>query len=316
MASATAATEMSGATTYVNGDANTAVSQSSESRTATPDEAEKGRAVEVPDFLSEDYDPKEMQEVVREAILLAGGAVTVLLQIANPGVGRGVNEHSNFAYRPIDRLRTTMTYVYSMAFGTAEEKKTVIEMVHRAHSTVKGEGYSADDVDLQLWVAATLYASGLDIYEKIFGKLDEEKADLVYQQYAVLSATLRVPPEMWPKDRKAFWEYWDSKINSFPITPHAIKVSQDILWNKKVPLWVRVNMPALRIITAEWLPPYMRDAYGLKNSKSQKMIYKMLMGVTKTVYPRLPMALRQYPKNYYLKDMRRRMNQVQKSKKL
>jgi hypothetical protein len=103
-----------------------------------------------------DYEPKEIQVIVREAILLAGGAAAILLQVANPGVGQGVNEHSNFAYRPLDRLRTTMTYVYTIACGSASEKAAVIDMVHRAHSTVRGRGYSADDPDLQLWVAATV----------------------------------------------------------------------------------------------------------------------------------------------------------------
>lgn len=89
----------------------------------------------------------------------------------------GVNNHSNFAYRPIDRLRTTMSYVYTMAFGTPAEKRTIIGMVHRAHAPVEGVSdadakvgavqYNANDPELQLWVAATLYAAGVDIYEKV-----------------------------------------------------------------------------------------------------------------------------------------------------
>lgn len=105
-------------------------------------------------------EPEHIRLIVREAILLAGGAVAILLQVAEPGVGKGVDNHSNFDYRPMDRLRTTMTYVYCMAFGSREEKKTVTEMVHHAHASVRGDGYSADDPELQLWVAATLYAVG------------------------------------------------------------------------------------------------------------------------------------------------------------
>lgn len=112
-----------------------------------------------------------MQKIVAEGILLAGGGVAILLQVANPGVGAGVNNHSNFAYRPIDRLRTTMSYVYTMAFGTPAEKRTIIGMVHRAHAPVEGKSegveYNANDPELQLWVAATLYAAGVDIYEKV-----------------------------------------------------------------------------------------------------------------------------------------------------
>ncbi|KFY47495.1 hypothetical protein V495_01933 [Pseudogymnoascus sp. VKM F-4514 (FW-929)] len=286
-----------------------------ESRTVTPENNEKqslasGKAPNRPDPLSPSFQPKEMQKVVQEAILLAGGAVAILLQVANPGVGQGVNEHSNFAYRPVDRLRTTMTYVYCMAFGTVDEKKTIIDMVHRAHAPVQGATYSADDVHLQLWVAATLYAVGLDITEKIFGKFDDAKANEIYQEYAVLATTLRVPPEMWPVDRQAFWEYWDRMIASFEISAHAVNVGKDLLWNKELPLWAKINMPALRLMTAEWLPPKMRDAYGLKTSKSRQRAYRVLLGVTKSVYPQLPMFIRTYPMKYYMKDMRRRMRNM------
>ena len=64
-----------------------------------------------------------------------------------------------------------MSYVYTMAFGTPAEKRTIIGMVHRAHAPVEGVSdgvmYNANDPALQLWVAATLYAAGVDIYEKV-----------------------------------------------------------------------------------------------------------------------------------------------------
>lgn len=40
-----------------------------------------------------------------------------------PGVAKGVDEHSNFARRPLKRLATTMTFDYCMTFGTREEKR-------------------------------------------------------------------------------------------------------------------------------------------------------------------------------------------------
>ena len=89
-------------------------------------------------------------KIVQEAIILAGGAVAILLQVAEPGVGKGVDNHSNFAYRPIDRLRTTMTYIYCMVYGTEEEKESIINLVHKAHAAVQGPDYSADDPKLQV----------------------------------------------------------------------------------------------------------------------------------------------------------------------
>ncbi|KAL2384001.1 hypothetical protein RJZ90_002243 [Blastomyces dermatitidis] len=257
-----------------------------------------------------EYEPKEIQKITKEGILLAGGAVAILLQVANPGVGQGVNEHSNFAYRVADRLRTTMTYIYTIAFGTPNEKKAIVDMVHRAHASVNGPNYDANDPDLQLWVAATLYAAGVGIYEKIFGSLDAETSEKVYAEYSVLATALRVPAGKWPADRRSFWAYWDDKIETMEVTSHAISVSEDLLWPKKAPIWIKANMPAVRVLTAEWLPPRFREAYGLKTSKSRRRVYRALMGITKGIYPHLPMFIRTAPRNYYMKDMRKRMQGV------
>jgi uncharacterized protein (DUF2236 family) len=52
-----------------------------------------------------------LTDVAREGVLLAGGARAILLQLANPAVGRGVARHSDFASNPLQRLRNTLSYV-------------------------------------------------------------------------------------------------------------------------------------------------------------------------------------------------------------
>ncbi|KAL3469750.1 hypothetical protein BJX99DRAFT_240695 [Aspergillus californicus] len=200
-----------------------------------------------------------------------------------------------------------MTYVYSMLFASPKEKKKIIELVHRAHSSVKGDDYTADDPGAQLWVAATLYAVAIDLYEQIFGVMNDEQAEGVYREYVVLGASLRVPPEMWPKNREAFWIYWDEQLASFEICNEAKTVAHNLLYNPKLPFYFKALMPTLRLFTAELLPPKLRDAYGLKTSKGRKMLYKSTMGLTKATYPFMPRAIRTYPVKHYMKDMRKRM---------
>lgn len=260
------------------------------------------------DTLDPSFEPTEMRQISSEGILIGAGAVAILLQMCHPGVAAGVNRHSNFAYRVQDRLRTTMTFVYAMAFGTPEEKKTIINMVHHAHTPVKGPGYAADDSDAQLWVAATLYATATDVYQKVFGRLSEEVNDRVYEQYAVLATSLRVSPEMWPKNRKAFWEYWDHCLDTFPVTQDAVAVKNDLLYNAQIPWWAKVNMPALRIVTIEWMPEKLREPFGFKkHSKSRRAWYHVINAAVQTTYPHIPRKLRTFPVDYYLKDMRKRM---------
>jgi uncharacterized protein (DUF2236 family) len=263
------------------------------------------------EFLSPDFNPAAMKKIASEAILLSGGAYAVLLQMAYGGVAKGVDLHSNFAYRPLDRLRTTMTYVYCMIYGTPEEKKTIIEWVHSAHSVVKGPDYTADDPDLQLWVAATLYGAATEIYAKFFDTPDEATQDRIYREYSVLATSLRVPPNMWPENRAAFWKYWNHMLETLEINENAKNVCNDLCYNKHGPLWVRANLPFIRVFTAEWLTPRLRQEYGLTRSPNA---YKFLMLSAKSVYPALPKFIRTYPVKYYLKDMRKRMKKHQGTK--
>lgn len=262
---------------------------------------------DIPNLLDK---PARIHSVVQEAILLAGGAAAILLQVAEPGVAHGVDNHSNFAYRPLDRLRTTMTYVYCVTFGNRDERKAIIQMVHNAHASVKGDGYTADDPKLQLWVAATLYAVGIELYQEMFGTLDDGTAEVIYQEYSILALSLRVTPEMWPTDRKAFWEYWDGQIATMEVTEHAKSVANDLLRNKKAPFQIRIALPLLRLITSEMLPEVIRQAYGLKSNKIRRGTYRLVIGITKAIYPCLPKAIRTYPMTFYMKDMRRRLRQI------
>jgi len=197
-----------------------------------------------------------------------------------------------------------MTYVYCMIYGTPEEKKTIIEWVHNAHSVVKGPDYTADDPDLQLWVASTLYQGAIEIYQTIYGKLDNAFLDRAYREYSIIATSLRVPPHMWPRDRAAFNVYWTHMLDTLEINQNAKNVCNDVCYNKHAPIWIRANLPIVRVLTAEWLTPRLRQEFGLR--RSPKM-YKLLLHTTRAVYPALPKFVRQFPVRYYLHDMRKRM---------
>ncbi|KAJ5087918.1 hypothetical protein N7456_011534 [Penicillium angulare] len=292
--------------------------KSSSPRSDTPEPWESASENEkislnlVPDdeLLDSLHNSAEVQHVVREGILLATGAAAILLQVAMPGVGKGVDNHSSFAYRPLHRLRTTLTFVYCMAFGTRAEKKAVITMVNRAHSEVKGPGYSADDPELQRWVAATLYASGVWMYEEVYGKMDPKKSDNIYQEFSVLAVSLRVPRDMWPKDRKAFWKYWDASVAKLEITPHAQNIANDLLHNKSMIFPLRMALPFIRVLTAQMLPERVREGYGLKNSRTRRGFYKSVILGLRATYPVTPRFIRTIPMKVYMADMRRRLRNM------
>lgn len=265
------------------------------------------------------FKPKYISLIVQEGIIIGAGAAAILLQLAEAGVGQGVNQHSNFTYRVTDRLRTTMTFVYCMVYGTPEERRTITDMVTRVHNQVngtleegrdKGKKYSALDPDLQLWVAATLYATAIQTYQRIFGVIDDEiLQENIYREYAILATTLQVPPDMWPPTREAFWQYWDSKIETLEVTQHAKEAGSDLLSLRHAPFYLRMFLPNVRIVTAELLPERIRQEFGLT---LHPRTYKVVEFMTKAMYRPLPLKLRSYPAKMYMKDMRTRLAQHRK----
>ena len=126
--------------------------------------------------------PVTLADFIGEHMLLLGAGSTVMYQLAMKGVGLGVAEHSTTLARPVDRLRTTLTYVYVMVLGSAEEKAQIARLVNRMHAGVRSPGrYSAYDTDLQLWVAATLAHNGEWFYERVLGPLDAASREQIYR---------------------------------------------------------------------------------------------------------------------------------------
>ena len=238
-----------------------------------------------------------MRDISAEGALLAGGGAAILLQVADPAVAAGVAKHSDFVTRPLLRLRTTLTYVYAVVFGSERQVVAVRAMVDRAHEPVAG----AFDPELQLWVAATLYQVGGVLDERIWGPLDPASAERVYRENAVLGTALQMPERLWPADLEAFREYWDDRVAHLEVTADARRIAMDLLDPTSLPWWLRPGMPLVRLLTAGLLPAQIRSEYGLPWSRLRARRFELTLRILAAVYPRLPRALRHWPMHHYLK---------------
>lgn len=235
-------------------------------------------------------------DVSADAVLLAGGARAILLQLAHPGVAHGVARHSDFAERPLDRLHGTLTYLYVTVYGTPDEARAVSRSVGRAHAPVTG----ASDPDLQLWVAATLYDTAMRVRELVYGTLSDEDGESLLDDYAVVGTALGVPRASWPASRAAFAQYWSSA--ALAVGDEARGVADALLHPSNVPWWMRALMPTVRLATAGLLDADLRTAYGLELDERR---YAGLVRALRIVYPRLPRLIRHAPMRRYLRAFRR-----------
>ncbi|BDI23033.1 oxygenase MpaB family protein [Herbiconiux sp. L3-i23] len=238
-------------------------------------------------------------DVAGEFILLAGGGRALLLQLAAPGVARGVAEHSGFASDPTRRLVGTTDYLYTLAFGSEEEIRAAARAVGRAHRGVRSEttphAYDARDPALQLWVAATLYDTTVMMYELAWGPLPPEAADEVYRRSARIGTALGMPSELWPADRAAFDAYWNEQVATLEVTPVARHVARQLLRPDHGPAWMRPLLPLARVVTAGLLPPRLRASYGIRWTPSLQRDFERRLRFLLAFYRVLPRAVRRVP---------------------
>jgi uncharacterized protein (DUF2236 family) len=248
-----------------------------------------------------------LADLLYEPGLLLGSGSAVMYQLAVWGVGKGVAEHSTTMQRPIDRLRTTLSYVYVMGLGTNEERASIARMVNKMHGPVKGEGYSAFDPELQLWVAATLAEVGREMYEKIHGPLDPVTLERIYRDGWVYGTALQVTPEMWPENRAEFERYWQQMQGEFRSDPQIQRYARALLSTRDAKWFVKPITPLISLLTRGNLSPEAREALALSWSAREQRRYDRFWRLVRVVYPVVPRWIRRLPARSAMVDIRWRL---------
>ncbi|WP_035875676.1 oxygenase MpaB family protein [Cryobacterium sp. MLB-32] len=254
-----------------------------------------------------------VNDIAGNAVLIAAGGRSILLQLANPAIGHGVANHSDFANRPQDRLNNTLSFVYAIVFGTPEEAAAATRRVNHAHVPVHSAGtdtapaYSAFTPELQLWVAATLYDSALLMHELVYGPLNDDLADAFYDEYRKLGAALQVPVALWPPDRESFRIYWNDCLADLTTDEATRAVAYELLHTRNAPFWMRAGLPVGRLMTAGLLPAHVREMFDLPWSPARQVRFDRVLRLTRMMYPLLPVGIRHWPKNFYLRALRKSM---------
>lgn len=248
-----------------------------------------------------------MEDFISEQMLLLGAGASVMLQLANPGVGIGVAENSTTLYRPVDRLRTTLAFVYMMTMGTEEERAMISRMVNHAHKPVKDAGrYNAFDPELQLWVAATLVENGIDLYQRVFGPLDEASKQRIYEDGQIFGTALQVQQAQWPATYDGFKDYWEEELDK--VSPDALvqAFAKQLLDSSNLPLHMRPLMSLQSLMTRGLIDPRAREVLDLPWTRSDRILFGAFWKVFPPVYRIVPTPLRTLGARLVVRDTRKR----------
>jgi uncharacterized protein (DUF2236 family) len=241
--------------------------------------------------------------ILREPVVLAGGGRALLLQVAHPLVGAGVEQHSNYDSDPWGRLVGTLETTYAISFGDAEESARAAERLRRRHDRVKGTSpdgvdYDAQDPELLQWVWATLVETGVLLYERGFGPLSDSDRERFYQEQKLFGYACGMPVGGCPETYADFRAYYDRMIDEeLRVTPLASAVARSII-STPVPLVLRPFFRANALFTAGLLPSRLRTEYGFEWGRSHELRLRAAMATLRTGRRVTPRALRELPSRW------------------
>jgi ER-bound oxygenase mpaB/B'/Rubber oxygenase, catalytic domain len=123
-----------------------------------------------------------------------------------------------------------------------------------------------------------------------------------------LGTTLQVPEHMWPADRAAFEEYWDSAVAEVRIDPAVRDYLCRVMMLEYLPRPFGVTLgPVNRFLTTGFLPPAFREQMQLNWTEGDQRQFDLLIGIIATVYRLLPAPVARFPFNASLQELRLRM---------
>jgi uncharacterized protein (DUF2236 family) len=172
--------------------------------------------------------------------------------------------------------------------------------VNRAHVPVN----RADDAELQLWVAATLYETATRVHDRVFGPATDDLADEIYHAYASLGTSLQMPASLWPADRDAFAVYWDARVASLVVTDDARQIAHDLFAPVIAPAWLRSGLPIGRTLTMDLLPASVRTAYEFEWTPRDERRARRAWSLLRFLVAVTPHRLRSWPSRRYLRRLR------------
>jgi uncharacterized protein (DUF2236 family) len=259
--------------------------------------------------------PTRVVDLLNPAAVLLPAA-NVIMQLASPGVGYGVLESpvdsGNVYKHPLKRARTTGTYLAAATMGTDADRALIRKEVDRVHAMVRSTEssplpYNAFDPRLQLWVAACLYRYYVDQHEFLYGPLDDESADAVYQDAKKLGTTLQVRDDMWPPDRAAFDEFWKRSLDGLRIDPPVREHLHGVAAMAFLPAPLRLLAGPFNLFaTAGFLPAEFRSQMRLSWTASQQRKFEWLLTALRLADRVIPREVWILGYELYLRNMRLR----------
>lgn len=225
-----------------------------------------------------------------------------LLQASHPGVAAALvnNSKADVALR----LQTTIAFVDGVIFGTVDEARELARRLHAKHAAVsgvlshsagvheRGDPYEGNDLEALIWVLMTIIDTVVLLYEEFVAPLSRVDKDRVLAELPQLAAMFGIPARALPRDWAGHEAYMremyagprtsvgdDGRAAAASVMTPSERALELEIFGRTVDLrWLpapaarlfrrldpqRAMFLAVRAMTVAWLPPHLREAYGVE----------------------------------------------------
>lgn len=238
-------------------------------------------------------------QVNKEMYSLFGGARALLMQAAHPLVSAGARQTSFYARDPWKRLIRTVQLQLILAFGSKQEAESTADRVNKLHETINGIDpvtglrYDALDLDLLLWVHATLEESTLLIYEKTVRPLTAAEREQYHQENLISAELIWLPREHVPPTYPELREYIAGVVagTDLLLTDVALEVFE-LMRGGPVPKTVKPVWLFIAFAARGTLPLELQELYNVRWDAKRQRLLDANLAVLRRARPFLPDRLR------------------------
>lgn len=231
----------------------------------------------------------------------------LLLQVAHPVVGAGVEDHSNFRAEPWPRLIRTLLSLSTVIYGGQRAATDEARRLIHVHAGMKGTDsagrrYHALNPEAYHWVHATLVKGPVDA-QNLFGKgMTEEETEEYYREMRDVGRVWGLKEHHLPPDWAAFTAYYDDMVDNRLEYNQSVRDVVDELTHPAKPfrllpgpLWrpfARIAAHYALLVTVGTLPPRLRDRLHLDWSRRQQRALRRFALVVRFLMLLVPPPLR------------------------
>lgn len=237
-----------------------------------------------------------------EAALILGGGCALILQVAHPLVGAGVEHYSRFKTDRWGRLTHTLDTIGQIIFGDTATAERGAARMRRAHARIQGvvsagraagAPYDATDPALVLWVWATLVHTSIATYGRYVGQIRPDEVIRYYEEQKRFAYACGVPVGGCPPTYADFTAYFEATVqHTLEPTAAARHVASIALNPLGLPAAAAPVLALVRLPTVGLLPARLRDGLNLRWSAGRGRAFALTAFGCRQIVPLLPHRVR------------------------